>query len=84
MTAVVFDAEAEWALSLQWKKHWFVLSDAGLKYYRDSSAEEVRAALALTPSRKRSTSSPFFVGSETWENKGAFVCRKMTWMERLT
>lgn len=25
----------------QWKKHWFVLTDAGLKYYRDSSAEEV-------------------------------------------
>lgn len=26
---------------VQWKKHWFVLTDAGLKYYRDSSAEEV-------------------------------------------
>lgn len=26
---------------LQWKKHWFVLTDAGLKYYRDSGAEEV-------------------------------------------
>ncbi|CAL8273957.1 unnamed protein product [Lota lota] len=24
----------------EWKKHWFVLTDAGLKYYRDSGAEE--------------------------------------------
>ncbi|XP_040919215.1 TRIO and F-actin binding protein b isoform X2 [Toxotes jaculatrix] len=24
----------------EWKKHWFVLTDAGLKYYRDSCAEE--------------------------------------------
>ncbi|XP_016116568.1 TRIO and F-actin binding protein b [Sinocyclocheilus grahami] len=24
----------------EWRKHWFVLTDAGLKYYRDSAAEE--------------------------------------------
>ncbi|KAL4658030.1 TRIO and F-actin-binding protein-like isoform X2 [Arapaima gigas] len=24
----------------EWKKHWFVLTDAALKYYRDSAAEE--------------------------------------------
>uniref|UniRef100_A0A8C0N1R6 PH domain-containing protein n=1 Tax=Canis lupus familiaris TaxID=9615 RepID=A0A8C0N1R6_CANLF len=24
----------------QWKKHWFVLTDSSLKYYRDSTAEE--------------------------------------------
>ncbi|XP_047214028.1 TRIO and F-actin-binding protein-like [Girardinichthys multiradiatus] len=24
----------------EWKKHWFVLTDAGMKYYRDSTAEE--------------------------------------------
>uniref|UniRef100_A0A6Q2Y8R3 PH domain-containing protein n=1 Tax=Esox lucius TaxID=8010 RepID=A0A6Q2Y8R3_ESOLU len=24
----------------EWKKHWFVLKDAGLRYYRDSGAEE--------------------------------------------
>lgn len=28
---------------LQWKKHWFVLTDSSLKYYRDSTAEEVRS-----------------------------------------
>lgn len=39
---------AESAVSLQWKKHWFVLSDAGLKYYRDSSAEEVNSVVILT------------------------------------
>lgn len=39
---------AESAVSLQWKKHWFVLSDAGLKYYRDSSAEEVNSIVILT------------------------------------
>lgn len=25
----------------QWKKHWFVLADQNLRYYRDSVAEEV-------------------------------------------
>ncbi|XP_058877269.1 TRIO and F-actin-binding protein [Acipenser ruthenus] len=25
----------------EWKRHWFVLTDAGLRYYRDSNAEEV-------------------------------------------
>ncbi|KAK2113472.1 hypothetical protein P7K49_007738, partial [Saguinus oedipus] len=24
----------------QWKKHWFVLTDSSLEYYRDSTAEE--------------------------------------------
>ena len=28
-------------LSPQWKKHWFVLTDQSLRYYRDSIAEEV-------------------------------------------
>lgn len=31
----------------QWKKHWFVLTDAGLKYYRDSGAEEVFITVAI-------------------------------------
>ncbi|XP_058624590.1 TRIO and F-actin-binding protein isoform X3 [Onychostoma macrolepis] len=25
---------------VQWRKHWFVISDSGLRYYRDSGAEE--------------------------------------------
>lgn len=29
-------------LSLQWKKHWFVLTDQSLRYYKDSIAEEVK------------------------------------------
>lgn len=32
----------------QWKKHWFVLADQSLRYYRDSVAEEV-SILALLP-----------------------------------
>ncbi|KAM7394140.1 hypothetical protein PAMP_020959 [Pampus punctatissimus] len=35
----------------QWRKHWFVLSDASLRYYRDSEAEEsddVDGAIDLT------------------------------------
>ncbi|XP_010004131.1 PREDICTED: TRIO and F-actin-binding protein [Chaetura pelagica] len=27
-------------IGLQWKKHWFVLTDSSLRYYRDSNAEE--------------------------------------------
>lgn len=50
--AAVFEAEAATAVSLQWKKHWFVLSDAGLKYYRDSSAEEVNTVVILTLCKK--------------------------------
>lgn len=28
-------------LLFQWKKHWFVLADQSLRFYRDSVAEEV-------------------------------------------
>lgn len=53
----VFEPEAESAVSPQWKKHWFVLSDAGLKYYRDSSAEEVNSVVILTLCEKQSSFS---------------------------
>ena len=33
----------------QWRKHWFVLDDVALKYYRDLEAEEVSPI--STPSR---------------------------------
>lgn len=52
----VFEPEAESAVAPQWKKHWFVLSDAGLKYYRDSSAEEVNSVVILTLCEKQSMS----------------------------
>lgn len=29
-------------VSVQWTKHWFVLCDTSLRYYRDSEAKEVR------------------------------------------
>lgn len=29
-------------LCRQWRKHWFVLCDTRLRFYRDSEAEEVR------------------------------------------
>ncbi|KAK1155338.1 TRIO and F-actin-binding protein [Acipenser oxyrinchus oxyrinchus] len=31
----------------EWKRHWFVLTDAGLRYYRDSNAEEVTGFVVL-------------------------------------
>lgn len=36
------------SIHLQWKKHWFVLTDSSLRYYRDSNAEEVSTA-SLSP-----------------------------------
>ena len=39
MTAFLFFS------SNQWKKHWFVLTDQSLRYYKDSIAEEVRFVL---------------------------------------
>jgi len=31
----------------QWKKHWFVLADQSLRYYRDSAAEEVSVLVSF-------------------------------------
>lgn len=33
--------ESWFSLLFQWKKHWFVLADQSLRFYRDSVAEEV-------------------------------------------
>ncbi|XP_023148852.2 TRIO and F-actin-binding protein isoform X2 [Amphiprion ocellaris] len=44
MTPDLLNFKKGWMSNLddsgEWKKHWFVLTDAGLKYYRDSTAEE--------------------------------------------
>lgn len=74
---------AESAVSLQWKKHWFVLSDAGLKYYRDSSAEEVNSVVILTLSDNQSMCRHVHI-CQKHGKRVAFVCRKMTWTERST
>ena len=40
-------AECWFSLPFQWKKHWFVLADQSLRFYRDSVAEEVSVSTPL-------------------------------------
>lgn len=73
----------------QWKKHWFVLTDSSLKYYRDSTAEEVRRG-GRAPSPFRCwgpLEGPWGglgeapgVHGPSWPS----CCRQMSWMARLT
>lgn len=49
---------------LQWKKHWFVLTDSSLKYYRDSTAEEVRCLSGRAWAGRRGQAG--FVDGEPW------------------
>lgn len=39
--SVEFSSVLTLLLLFQWKKHWFVLADQSLRFYRDSVAEEV-------------------------------------------
>lgn len=44
---VCFVNEGKLSLSPQWKKHWFVLTDQSLRFYRDSVAEAVCVCVCI-------------------------------------
>uniref|UniRef100_A0A671NKD5 TRIO and F-actin binding protein b n=1 Tax=Sinocyclocheilus anshuiensis TaxID=1608454 RepID=A0A671NKD5_9TELE len=61
----------------EWRKHWFVLTDAGLKYYRDSAAEEVR----ITQNARHSSSLRLRSQSEATSTTANPAHRKFDYVE---
>lgn len=74
---------------LQWKKHWFVLTDSSLKYYRDSTAEEVRRSERAPPPSVAGGPPGEAWGAqagsaESMDHCGPSCCRRTSWMARST
>ncbi|TRY88384.1 hypothetical protein DNTS_018299, partial [Danionella cerebrum] len=59
----------------EWRKHWFVLTDAGLKYYRDAAAEEIDLKACLKVSEFEVEKN---YGFQIQTREGVFTLSAMT------